>query len=212
MNQGLAGALSFLVVVAGVTAANLMFDRKTGHYVSRKAGHLSGGVAALIMVLWMDFWPAFVLASGAALGLVLLRLWQPHSLRGIGGTGRPHAYAEVTYALAIPLSLAVGWGVFGDRWLSFLPIAYLAFGDSVTGLVRSAIYKKEVKGWWGSAAMGVVCLLLAALYPVYWIGAAGAVAATLAERFSPIAHGWLDDNLILTSAALAVMLVLKELV
>ena len=96
MNQVLAGVLSFLVVVAGVAAANLMFDRKTGHYISRKVGHISGGVAALFMVLWMDFWPAFGLASGAALGLVLLRAWRPRSLRGIGGTGRPHAYAEVT--------------------------------------------------------------------------------------------------------------------
>ena len=85
----------------------------------------------------------------------------------------------------------------------------MAFGDSITGLVRSLVYKREVKGTWGSAAMLGVCLLVALLYQPYWVGAVGAVVATGAEKLSPIATGWVDDNWILTGASLGAMAMLR---
>lgn len=200
---------SVLVALAGVGISNYLYDKNIGNYRSRKVGHLFGGVAYLIGVLWLDFAVAFGLAAAFFLFFVGLRLFNDRMLRGVGGSARRGAYAEVTYAFAGAVSLGIGWGIFGDRWLAFLPIGFMAFGDSITGVVRSLVYRREVKGAWGSAAMLIICLGLAVLYHPYWVGAVGAVVATVAERLSPMAHSIWDDNWILTGASLGAMAVLR---
>ena len=200
---------SVLVALAGLTISNVLYDTGMSNYLSRKVGHIFGGVAYLVGVLWLDFAVAFSLAAAFFLLFLGLRLFNDQMLRGVGGSARRHAYAEVTYAFAGAVSLGIGWGILGDRWLAFLPIGFMAFGDSITGAVRSLVYKREVKGAWGSLAMLAVCLGLAGLYEPYWIGAAGAVVATLAERFSPIAHSIWDDNWILSLSSLGTMAALR---
>ena len=212
MNQGLAILGALTVAVAGVVLAVTLYDLKVPHYLSRKVGHLGGGAAYLILVLWVDRWPAIGLAGVAAVVMLIVRFYRPGWLRGVGGTGRPHAFAEQTYALAGAASFAIGWGLFNDRWLALVPVLFMAWGDSCTGFIRMLVYHREFKGWWGSAGMLGVCLLVALLYHPYWVGAAGAVAATLAEKFSPIARQWYDDNWILVAASLGTMLVLRGLV
>ena len=209
MTQAAIAAGSVLVALVGLGISNILYDKGVGNYLSRKCGHLFGGVAYLVAVLWLDFPVAFGLATASFLLFVGLRVFNDRVLRGVGGSARPNAYAEVTYAFAGAVSLGVGWGIFGDKWLAFLPIGFMAFGDSITGLVRSLVYKREVKGTWGSAAMLGVCLLVALLYQPYWVGAVGAVVATGAEKLSPIATGWVDDNWILTGASLGAMAMLR---
>ena len=105
-------------------------------------------------------------------------------------------------------SLAVGWGLLGDRWLAFLPIAFMARGDNAAGLARATIGHLASANLWPSVAMLGVCLAAAALYQPYWIGAVGAVIATAAERRRPIVHAIYDDNLHVVAVSLAVMGVL----
>ena len=50
-----------------------------------------------------------------------------------------------------------------------------------------------------------VCLVAAGLFQPYWIGAAGAVIATAAERLVPRSATVWDDNLNVAPASLAVM-------
>lgn len=200
---------SVLVALAGLGISTYLYDKGTGNYLSRKVGHVFGGIAYLIGIIWLDFPVVFGLATAFFLLFLGLRFSNDRLLRGVGGSARRHAYAEVTYAFAGAASLGVGWGIFGDKWLAFIPIGFMAFGDSITGIVRSRIYKREVKGNWGSIAMLVVCLGVAALYQPYWVGLAGAVVATVAEKFSPIAHGVLDDNWILSMSSLGAMIVLR---
>ena len=209
MMQAGAALGSVLVALAGLGISNYLYDRGVSNYLSRKVGHVFGGLAYLVAVLWMEFPIALGLATASFLLFVGLRVFNDRMLRGVGGSARRHTYAEVTYAFAGALSIGVGWGVFGDKWLAFVPIGFMAFGDSITGVVRSLIYEKEVKGLWGSAAMLGVCLLVALLYHPYWVGAVGAMVATGAEKLSPIATGWIDDNWLLTGASLATMVVLR---
>ncbi len=77
-------------------------------------------------------------------------------------------------------------------------------GDSITGLIRSRVYGREVKGNWGSVGMLGTCLILAYFIHPYWIGAAGAVTAVLAERFTKTTR-YVDDNLTIPLASAAVM-------
>ena len=201
--------LALLVAVSGVVAAYIAVSMGVSHYLARKIGHVGGGVAYLLLVLTVDRWPAIIMAASAGLLLLAVRLLKPQLLKGVGGTGRPTAYAEVTYGIAGAASFVIGWGLFNDRWLALVPVLFMAWGDAATGAIRTLVYRREVKGWWGSAGMLAVCLLVALLYHPYWVGAAGAAAATLAERFAPIATGWFDDNWMIVAASLAVMLLLK---
>ena len=115
------------------------------------------------------------------------------------------AWSEITFGLGGVASLAVGWGWLGDRWLAFLPIAFMAWGDSIAGLARATIWHKKRASLWPSMAMLSICLAAAALYQPYWIGAVGGVAATIAERKRPRLGVWWDDNLNVVAVSLAVM-------
>jgi len=78
-------------------------------------------------------------------------------------------------------------------------------GDCVTGLIRSAVYKREVKGNWGSVGMLVTCALVAVCFiEPMWVGIVGAVVATLAEKFT-VTRRFVDDNLTIPLASGLVM-------
>ena len=104
---------SVLIALAGLEISNYLYDRGVSNYLSRKAGHVFGGLAYLVAVLWLDFPVAFGLATGCFLLFLGLRLFNDRMLRGVGGSARRHAYAEVTYAFAGALSIGVGWGLLG---------------------------------------------------------------------------------------------------
>ena len=114
MTQAAIAAGSVLVALVGLGISNILYDKGVGNYLSRKCGHLFGGVAYLVAVLWLDFPVAFGLATASFLLFVGLRVFNDRVLRGVGGSARPNAYAEVTYAFAGAVSLGVGWGIFGD--------------------------------------------------------------------------------------------------
>ena len=86
-----------------------------------------------------------------------------------------------------------------------MPIGFMAWGDNVVGLTRVTIWRGRMARVWPSIAMLGVCLVAALLFQPYWIGAVGALAATAAERFRPIANSIWDDNWAIVAASLAVM-------
>jgi dolichol kinase len=58
----------------------------------------------------------------------------------------------------------------------------MAWGDMVTGITRSQIYHRPVKGLWGSVAMLITCLIIAWCFiEPFWVGAITAVVATITE-------------------------------
>ena len=91
----------------------------------------------------------------------------------------------------------------------------MAWGDCVTGLVRSEVYGKPVKGLWGSLAMLVVCLAISwAFIKPFWIGIISSIIATGTEW----AFGdtgivkWADDNWAVPVISLASILSFSVLV
>lgn len=194
-------------VLVGLWCSNIFYDYKVPQYLSRKIGHLAGGTALLLCALLYDswLWPLILAVTFAAL-LLGARFIRKNLFRGVGGTGRPVAFAEVWFPAVSVVSIAVGWVWLGDRWLAILPALFMAYGDAVTGLTRSVVYNREFKGNMGSVAMLGACLLLAwCFYQPFWIGATGAVAATLAERFTPMSKGFWDDNWTIVLSSLLVM-------
>ena len=200
-------ALSGVVALAlaGLVASNVMYDRGVPSSMSRYVAPLLGGLAFLAAVLWLEAWTATALSGVLAIGILALRLGFRRGLRGVEGRLPTQAWAEVTYAVAGTVSLAVGWGLLGDRWLAFLPIAFMAWGDSIAGLLRASLWRHNVISSWPSAAMFGVCLAAAGLFQPYWIGALGALVATVAERRRPRVLDLWDDNLNVVVLSLAVM-------
>lgn len=197
------------IVLTGLYLANIFYDRGTPQYISRKAGHGAGGVAFVLSALLFSspWWP-LILAIGFTLLLAGARFIKPGAFRGVGGESRQHAFAEVYFPAAGVVSLGVGWAWLGDPWLGVVPILFMAWGDLFTGLIRSRVYGREVKGNYGSYGMIVVCLIIAYFFKPYFIGAVGAVVATLAERFTPLSRGWADDNWTIVISSAAVMVAL----
>lgn len=206
--------LAYAIVIAGMILcglhmANAFYDYGTPQYLSRKAGHGIGGVAYLLAVLlYEDPWWPLGLSVAFTCVLIGARLVRNETFRGVGGSGRSTAFAEVWFPIAGTVAIIVGWVWLDDPSLALLPILFMAWGDLVTGVIRANVYGREVKGNWGSLGMIVVCLTLAwAFFDPFWIGAVGALVATIAEKMT-VSGKYFDDNYTIILSSLVVMSVL----
>ena len=108
LEQAYAAALATSLALGGLLASNLLYDRGIDAAVSRSLAAFGGGLAFLIVVLLMSFWPALVLAS-AMTGLMLgLRFRDQRRLRGSTGHLVGQAWSHVTFGLIGVVSLIVG--------------------------------------------------------------------------------------------------------
>jgi len=205
-----------LVVLVGLWISNVLYDLKVPHYLSRKVGHGAGGVGFLLCgcLFSSAFWP-ITLSGGFALVLSSARIIKPGAFRGVGGSGRGgNVKSEVWFAaIGVPV-FAVGWLWLDKPFVAVSCLLFMAWGDCLTGLVRYRVYGKPVKGLWGSVAMLVVCLVVAAAFlRPFWIGAVGAVVAVIAERvFGDVGMvKWADDNWAIPVTSLSSILILLAL-
>ena len=186
-------------VLVGLHVSNMLYDLKVPHYISRKIGHAAGGLGFLLCALLFSsgWWP-LVIATAFVIMLWGARFIKPDAFRGVGGTGRPtDAMAEVWFPLASLPVIGLGWIWLDKPLVAISCLLFMAWGDGVTGIVRSRIYGRAVKGLWGSAAMFLSCLIIAwAFISPFWAGAIAALVATITEW----ACGdvgiikWADDN------------------
>jgi phytol kinase len=186
------------VVLAGLWISNIIFDNGVPQYISRKIGHSAGGVAFLVCLFFTSpGWP-IILSFGFGVMLLLARVIKPDTFRGVGGSGRnPKVLAELWFPwVAVPVFL-VSWWWLDKPALAVSVLLFMAWGDCITGLVRSQVYKKPVKGLWGSLGMLIVCLIISLVFiRPFWIGIIASVAAVIVEwAFGDSgAIKWADDN------------------
>jgi|WetSurMetagenome_2_1015567.scaffolds.fasta_scaffold536119_1 phytol kinase len=204
-------------VLVGLWISNILYDLKVPHYISRKVGHSAGGLAYLSSVfLFSSAWWPIILSFSFGLILWIARFRHPRTFRGVGGSGRsPHSLSEVWFAwIAVPV-FAVGWLWLNQPFLAVSCLLFMAWGDCVTGLVRSEIYGKPVKGLWGSLAMLLVCLVISwAFIKPFWIGAIVSVVATITEwSFGDVGLiKWADDNWAIPVVSLVFLLITTPLI
>lgn len=195
-------------VMLGLYLANLFYDYGVPQYISRKIGHLAGCTGFLFFpFLFSNFWWPLIITTGFTLLLLYARMFRPKTFRGVGGSGRIEALAEIHFPATGIVLIGVLWGIFNQPWLAIVPLCFMGAGDAVTGLIRSKVYGREVKGAWGSLGMILTCLLLAMFIHPYGLGVIGATVATAAEKWTPT-RNWIDDNLtipLLSAAAMAAL-------
>ena len=200
-----------MLVGAGLRLSNLLYDRGVPRSLARYVAPWCAGAAFLIAALWLEPGVAVPLAVVLTAMLVAVKVFRRTALRGVEGELASQEWSEITFGLAGVASLAVGWGWLGDPWLGFLPIAFMAWGDSTAGLARATLWRSNVASVWPSLGMAAVCLGAAFFYEPYWIGAVGAVAATIAERKRPRLGVWWDDNAQVVAVSLTAMVTLTML-
>jgi len=203
----------FAVLIVGATLlglylANLFYDFNIPQYISRKLGHLGGCVGFLLCpLLFSTFWWPLILTTGFTVLLLYARLFRPKTFRGVGGSGRPQALAEIHFPATGIVLIGVLWGIFNQPWLAIVPLTFMGAGDAITGLIRSKVYGREVKGNYGSLGMLITCLVLAYFIQPYAIGVAGAITATLVEKYTRTSK-YVDDNLTIPLSSALVMALL----
>jgi dolichol kinase len=170
------------------------FEGVPAEYVGRKVVHiLNGGITALLIPVFYEgyYWLVTVSAFLLAGYIYFWRKWRLMYWFQV----RENAY-EVHFALSYGMVLMIGV-LLGDVWIGLIPMLFMSFGDSATGLIRAFTQRRQVKSWDGTVAMFVVCSTIG-YWRLGWYGVLLGAVASLVEKIPKI-----DDNItvpIITSA------------
>jgi phytol kinase len=176
-------------------------------YYNRKIVHmLAGGVGSLMVPLvFTKLWIPLV----AGLALTVFALLAHSTGLRMYWFQTPDNRNDVKFAIMWALSVSALWWLLGDPWLAVLPGLYMAFGDGVTGIARNLFMRRRSKSPIGNVFMLIVCVPMGWLVGLHaqpsipdW-GVLSAVVATFVERYE---IGPIDDNVLITLSASAVLL------
>lgn len=155
-------------------------------YIGRKIVHLFGGgiTALLIPVFYTDY---YVLVTISAFGLAIYLLFRRKYGLMYWFQIKENRY-EVHFAFAYGTILLIG-ALIGNLWIGLMPILFMSFGDSATGLIRAVTQKRHVKSWEGSIAMFLICSIIASLK----LGVFGIIVGSVVTLIEKIPE--IDDNI-----------------
>lgn len=155
-------------------------------YVGRKIVHIfGGGITALLVPIFYVGYYYFVTISAFGLALYLL-VRRKYGLM-YWFQIRENRY-EVHFALVYGLILLVGV-MLGNLLIGLIPILFMSFGDSASGLIRAITQKRHVKSWEGSVAMFLICSIIGFLF----LGIYGIIVGFIASIIEKIPK--IDDNI-----------------
>ncbi len=162
------------------------YEGVPAEYVSRKIVHIfNGGITALLVPIFYEgyYWIVIVSAFLFASYIYFRRRWRLMYWFQV----KDNAY-EVHFALMYGITLMIGV-VLGDVWVGLIPILFMSFGDSATGLIRAFTQRRRIKSWDGTVAMIVVCSVIG-YWKLGWYGVLSGVVVSFIEKIPRI-----DDNI-----------------
>ncbi|BAB67420.1 phosphatidate cytidylyltransferase [Sulfurisphaera tokodaii] len=170
-----------------------IISKYTSVYVARKAIHMLGGGVVAVLSPFVFTSPLVpIIASYTLMTYLIVRRIKDGIM---GWFQEKDNYGEIFYTFSYGTLLLIMWVIDGNYWstkdvfIPLLPIFYMSFGDGVTGIIRNYVYKRRVKGFWGSLGMAIVCIPLGYyLFGLY--GAISGIIATIVEALPLV-----DDNL-----------------
>jgi dolichol kinase len=155
-------------------------------YVGRKIVHIfNGGITALLVPIFYEgyYWIVIVSAFLFTGYIYFRRRWRLMYWFQV----KENAY-EVNFALMYGITLMIGVAV-GDIWVGLIPILFMSFGDSATGLIRAFTQRRRIKSWDGTVAMIVVCSVIG-YWKLGWYGVLVGIVVSFIEKIPRI-----DDNI-----------------
>ena len=155
-------------------------------YVGRKIVHIFGaGITAFTVPIYYVGSEWIVAISAFILAIYIYAWRQRTPLYWFQVDDNTY---EVHFAIAYGSILLIGI-LLGNVWIGLVPMLFMSFGDSATGLVRAFNQRRRVKSWDGTAAMFLVCLVISGVL-FGWYGFVLSAAASLVEKIPKI-----DDNI-----------------
>jgi phytol kinase len=155
-------------------------------YIGRKIVHIfGGGITAILIPIFYEgyYWLITVCAFGLACYVLLRRHYRIMYWFQI----KENMY-EVHFAFAYGTILLIGV-LLNNLNIGLIPLYFMSFGDSATGIIRAVTQKRHIKSWEGSLAMLIICSIIGYTFlGPYGIGIAA--VATLVEKIPGI-----DDNI-----------------
>lgn len=186
----------YLVDVRGVSESKAV-------YYNRKLVHIAAGgfVALLVPSIYRTPLLPFTLAM-----ILAVLTYVPHK------TGRlmywfqvPDNKYEVHFCIMWGVIIALSWIIFGNYWYGVIPVAFMAFGDAVTGIVRNIIYGYRTKSWYGNLAMLGVTIPIGSL-----VGFSGVIAALISSFVEHFEFKGIDDNITVPLAGFITLYLLEN--
>ncbi|WP_338599444.1 phosphatidate cytidylyltransferase [Sulfolobus tengchongensis] len=171
-----------------------MISKKFGTYVSRKAIHmLGGGIVAVVSPLVftspiVPIFTSYLLMSY----LIVIRILKKEMNWFMEKENLGEVFFTFSFGTILLIMLLLDnnyWSNIRLVYVAILPLIFMSFGDGITGIIRNFVYKRRVKGFWGSIGMLIFCTVIG----YFLLGLAGVIAgiiATIAEILP-----YIDDNL-----------------
>jgi len=189
------GSLLIVWVAVVTLYISKIFAKKFNIYVARKVIHMmGGGVVAILSPLLLSS-PLIPIVSAYLLTVYLLI----HRKEGkmLSWFQDTQDIGEVYFTFSFGTVLLLSWILQPSFWslnskflyVALLPLFYMSFGDGITGIIRNYVYKKRVKGFWGSLGMLIISTSLGFIF-LSIPGLISGILATFLERIRNI-----DDNL-----------------
>ncbi len=183
--------------------------RLTSIYVARKVIHIVGGGLVAVLAPFVFSSPFVLIVMSYLLTVYLLVLRAKR--KEMGWFMERDSLGEIYYTFSYGTVLLLMWLIEPDYWhthdvyIALVPIYFMSFGDGVTGIIRNYVYKRRVKGFWGSVGM----LVVSAVIGYYYFGLIGLLAGVLATVLEAL--NLVDDNLSVTFGTFAFLLAFARL-
>jgi hypothetical protein len=183
------------------------FKKNVAVYYNRKIIHIfAGGIVVLAVPFVFDS-PWYPILAGVLLA-VLMYLFHA-SGRILYWFQTKEDFNDVSFCFMWAIAIFILWQIFNDPWIAVIPPAFIAFGDGITGIVRNFAFKERRKHPIGNIYMAGVCIplgyFLASFSSVQGLAIWGILAAIVASVFERYEFGPIDDNILITISATAVL-------
>ncbi|MCY0867972.1 MAG: dolichol kinase [Desulfurococcus sp.] len=174
-------------------------------YYNRKIIHiLAGGLVSIMIPLLEYKTPVTIIPM---IVLLAAATYLPHKKGKLMYWFQdPENINEVHFIIMWGVVMTSSWLLFNNWVYGVVPVAFMSFGDGVTGIVRNLIYGGRNKSWYGNIAM------LATVAPIgYYLaglpGLISAVAASIVEHFE--IYERIDDNITVPLTGFTILLALN---
>ena len=202
-----AGVLLFLTNLSYKLMINKGLEQGVSVYYNRKILHIFVGGAIAIAVPFIFTDPIYPLFMALALAIVTTIPYLQN--KRLYWVQTKENCNDVKFCVMAGLSIYLLWVLLDDPYLAIIPVAFMAFGDGITGIARNIVFKRRTKSAIGNVFMLIVSLPLgwwlasSASTPLPWWGVIAAVTASWIERYE---FGPVDDNILITVASTLIIL------
>ena len=176
-------------------------------YYNRKLIHIFAGGVVVLAVPFVFSSPWYPLFAGIFLSFIMYFFHR--SGRILYWFQHKRDLNDVSFCFMWGFGIFILWWFFGDPWIAVIPPAFIAFGDGITGIVRNFAFKERRKHPIGNIYMAGVCILIGFFFGrwsgIPGLGVWGVIAAIVASIFERYEIGPIDDNILITLSAVAIL-------